>query len=358
MGFCSRQPERAGNLIASDDLLMNVIDSLQRLMGRKNRAGEQAPLNCPNEAEILRFSEKQLTRGRRKELTRHFTACGDCRDLLVFLRRFQPEALEPAEALSPEAVRQQTARILILIENDERQRRERASVSGPHGDRARERRGFFISYPQLAAMALAVFTFTVGGIYWLTRSEKPEQEAMQALALSTKEERRSAARISGDLPYSAYRATRGTTDTDDLQLQRAVNKVQFAESETAPVAARQALARAHLAFDRPKHAAQALAILNQLIAGGLQSPEVFNDLGVAQYQLERDDDAIAAFTRALEQAPAYAEAIFNRALAEERAKRNTEAKRDWQQFIILSSDANWKAEAERHLVSLATSAAP
>jgi tetratricopeptide (TPR) repeat protein len=337
---------------------MNVIDSLQRLIGRKNRAGEQAPLVCPKEAEILRFSEHRLAKGRRTELTRHFTACGDCRDLLVFLARFQPEELDTSEALSHEAVRQQTARVLILIENDERKRRERPDVPAPRGDLVRARKGFFISYPQLATIALAVFTVTVGGIYWLTRSEKPEKEAMQALALSTKDERRSAARVSGDLAYSPYRATRGTTDTDDLQLQRALNKLKFAGSETAPVAARQMLARAHLAFDRPEHAVQARTILNQLIAGGLQSAEVFNDLGVAEFQLDRDDEAIAVFTRALDQAPAYAEAVFNRALAEERAKRYPEAQRDWQRFITLSSDANWKAEAERHLASLSTSSAP
>jgi tetratricopeptide (TPR) repeat protein len=337
---------------------MNVIDSLQRLIGHKNRADEQAPLVCPKEAEILQFSENRLAKGRRTELTRHFTACGDCRELLVFLTRFQPETLEPSEALSHEAIRQQTARILILIENDERKRRERPAVPAPRGDLVPPRKGFFLSYPQLATIALAVFTVTVGGIYWVTRGERPEKEAMKALALSTKDERRSAARVSGDLAYSPYRATRGTTDTDDLQLKRALNKLKFAESETAPVAARQMLARARLAFDRPDHAELALAILNQLIAGGLQSPEVFNDLGVAQFQLYHNDEAIAAFTRALDQSPTYAEALFNRALAEERAGRDPEAKRDWQQFITLSSDANWKAEAERHLASLATSSAP
>ena len=358
MGFRSRQPGCAGNYIASDDLLMSLIDSLQRLIGRRNRAGKQAPLICPNEAEILRFSENRLAKGRRAELFRHFTLCGDCRELLVFLTRFQPEELKPAETLSHEAVRQQTARILNLIEDDERKRRERPAVPAPRGDLVQARKGFFLSYPQLAAVALAVFTFTVGGIYWLPRSETPEKEAMQALALSTKDERRSAARVSGELAYSPYRATRGTTDTDDLQLQRALNKLKFAESESAPTAARQMLARAYLAFDRPEHAEKARAILNQLLARGPQSAEVLNDLGVAEFQLDRDEQAIAAFTRALDQAPAYAEAIFNRALAQERARHYAEAKRDWQQFLTLSADANWKAEAERHLQSLATSSAP
>jgi tetratricopeptide (TPR) repeat protein len=335
---------------------MNLIDSLQRLIGRKNRAGKQTPLICPNEAEILRFSENRLAKSRRAELLRHLTECGDCRESLVFLKRFQLEEIKPSETLSHEAVRQQTARILILIENDERKRRERPAVPAPRGDLVRE--GFFLSYPQLAAVALAVFTFTVGSIYWLTRGETPEKEAMQALALSSKDERRSATRVSGEPAYSPYHGTRGTTDRDDLPLQRALNKLKFAESESAPVAARQLLARAYLAFDRPEQAKKALAILDQLIARGLQSAEVFNDLGVAEFQLDRYKEAITAFTRALDQASMYTEAIFNRALAEERARQYPEAKRDWQQFLALSSDAEWRAEAEQHLHLLSTSSAP
>jgi tetratricopeptide (TPR) repeat protein len=337
---------------------MSLIDSLQRLIGRKNRAGKQAPLICPNEAEILQFSENRLVKSRRVELLRHLTACGDCRESLIFLKRFQLEELKPSETLSHEAVRQQTARILILIENDERKRRERPAVPAPRGDLVHARKGFFLSYSQLAAIALAVFTFTGGSIYWLTRGEAPEKEAMQALALSTKDERRSAARVSGEPAYSPYRGTRGTTDTDDLPLIRALNKLKFAESESAPVAARQLLARAYLKFDRPEQAEKALAILNQLIARGLQSAEVFNDLGVAEFQLDHYKEAITAFTRALDQASLYTEAIFNRALAEERAGQYPEAKRDWQQFLALSSDAEWKAEAEQHLHLISTSSAP
>src|SRR3977135_1446995 len=146
MRFRSRQPGRAGNLIASDDLLMNAIDSLQRLIGRKNRAGEQAPLVCPKEAEILRFSENRLAKGRRTEVTRHFTACGDCRELLVFLARFQPDELDASAILSAEEVRRQTASIPIPMENDERKRRERPGVPAPRGDLETVRKGFFLSY--------------------------------------------------------------------------------------------------------------------------------------------------------------------------------------------------------------------
>src|SRR5947209_570682 len=115
---------------------------------------------------------------------------------------------------------------------------------------------------------------------------------------------------------------------------------------------RQMLARAHLAFDRPEHARQAQAILESLQGRGALSAEVFNDLGVAQFQLQNHEAAIMSFSRALEINPGYAEALFNRALAEESAIRYPEARRDWEQFLNVTTDANWKAEAERHLSAL------
>jgi tetratricopeptide (TPR) repeat protein len=61
------------------------------------------------------------------------------------------------------------------------------------------------------------------------------------------------------------------------------------------------------------------------------------------------EDAISYFTRALTKSPNYNEAIFNKALAEERAGHKDQAQQDWEQFINKSSDENWKSEAQRHL---------
>ena len=80
-----------------------------------------------------------------------------------------------------------------------------------------------------------------------------------------------------------------------------------------------------------------------------------NDLGVAQFQLANYKEAIENFGKALGQKPDYPEALFNKALAEERAGRHEDAKRDWQQFINQSSDPSWKREAADHLDLLLTS---
>jgi tetratricopeptide (TPR) repeat protein len=89
--------------------------------------------------------------------------------------------------------------------------------------------------------------------------------------------------------------------------------------------------------------------LKNLVATGNQSPEILNDLGVAQFQLQNYDEAIASFSKALEKSPDYTEALFNRALAEQEDDRIEAAKQDWQRFIHLSSDQDWKTEAQGKL---------
>ncbi len=186
---------------------------------------------------------------------------------------------------------------------------------------------------------------------------------MQALTLAMKDGRRTPARISGGFAYSDYTVTRGEGQSDDLQLERALSKLQSAEKESAPPAARQALARVHLAFNKPENAKRALAILAQLAASGVSSAELFNDTGVAQFQLGRYEDSLASFNKALEKSPGYSEALFNRALVnemlfnksradQERARYLEAAKNDLQSFIKMTSDEKWRAEAQRKLNSL------
>jgi tetratricopeptide (TPR) repeat protein len=195
---------------------------------------------------------------------------------------------------------------------------------------------------------MIICAIVAGAMFWLTRDRSPEA-GMDALRLAVKDERRTPARISGGLAHSRYLATRGEEDSEVLQFERALSKLKHAESESAPVDSRLALARVYLALGKGEEAKKAITILEQLIATGNQSAEIFNDLGVAQFQLGNFEEAIANFTKALEKSPGYNEALFNRALANERENRIEAAKQDWQEFIRLNSDEKWGDEAERHL---------
>jgi tetratricopeptide (TPR) repeat protein len=125
--------------------------------------------------------------------------------------------------------------------------------------------------------------------------------------------------------------------------------MQFAEDPSASVEDRQTLARVWLARGEPGYTARARAILEQLVKSGNQSPELLNDTGVAMLQLERYSEAINYFNQALAKAPSFHEALFNKAIAEQRAGRHAEAQEVWKKFIETSSDEKWKDEAQRYL---------
>ncbi len=318
------------------------------------KAGLPAP-QCPNEARILTYSEGKPSPRMRAELESHFAICNDCRSLLVLLTRFNNEPFENLTPVSEEGVKKQTARILAFIENDEQKRNTASREGDRHVHIPGEKKGFFVPYPQLAMVALVICAISAGLLVWQINSRKSETPAMQTLAQAMKDERRSETRISGGLDYSPYMVTRGAAESDDLQLKRALNKLKFAEDDSAPVEARLALARVHLAFEKPEHTQQAFAILGQLMSKGIESPEILNDYGVANYQIQKYNEAIEDFNKALGKKPDYAEALFNKALAEERAYRYSDAKQSWQRFIKLSSDAKWIDEAEKRLNALSNS---
>jgi hypothetical protein len=331
---------------------MGLIDKIQTwLRGGASHAAQA----CPAEADLLNYTEGRLTPPERARLERHFATCHDCRELLVLLARFpQEEIAQPP--LSAAEIQQQTARVLQYVEADERRKTERPTpepaVAAPQGGWA------WRFGTQFTAAGLLIVALVIGGLYLITRPPSPTESARQSLQLAMKDERRCAARLSGGFAHSPYAATRGTDDSPDLHLRVAAGQLKDIDSETAPTEQRQMLARVYLAFDRAEYTRQALTILESLRTRGVQTAEVFNDLGVAQFQLQNYDAAIASFDQALKVNPQYSEALFNRALAKEGAARYPEARRDWEQFINSPSDAKWKAEAERRLDRLSNYSEP
>ena len=327
---------------------MGLIDSMRDWLGGRQSRGSAQP--CPPEADILNYTEQRLPAPARHELEQHVAACADCRELLVLLARFPESEIAELPPPSSAEIQQQTARVMQLIEASERRN---AASAAPHPTGFAPRRGWAYRFrAQFAVAAMVISVLLIGGLYLMIRNEPASDAARHSLALAMKDERRSAARLSGGFDYSPYKSTRGGNDSPDFHLNRALGELRAAESDSAPPEMRQMLARAHLAFDHPEHARQAQAILTALRARGVETAELFNDLGVAQFQLQSNDAAIASFSRALEINPAYTEALFNRALAYESAGRYAEARRDWQQFLASAADANWKAEAEGHLAAL------
>jgi tetratricopeptide (TPR) repeat protein len=314
---------------------MRITPVLLRLIG------SSIP-GCPSEADLLAYSENRLSRVSRSQYEQHFAECGDCLELLAYLGR---EPLEVGQRLPDKAAAEQTGRVLSLIQADERKR----FTTTPQ---KRAAAGFYVSYFKLATVGLAISAIAVAGVLLLTRGQAPAAAAMDAVRLAVKDARYTQARVTG-LEYSRYGATRGNDSSDDdLQFSRALGKLKSAEQEGAPVNDRLVLARVYLARGTPEDATRALTILTQLAAYGVETPESLNDTGVAQLELQKYNDAIPYFSKALANTPTYYEALFNRALAEENAHRDTDARADWERFIDQAPEDDWKNEARMHLDSL------
>ena len=328
---------------------MSVRELFKRLVSGKKPQADSGSSNparrdCPHESDVMAYLQNRMPERDRGRMEKHFADCDGCRELFAYFARVPNEQLSEADSVltqpAEEEVKEQAAKVFAYIERD---------TVGARDLGERKKGGFYLSYPQLAAAALVFCAIAIGVVFWMTSGPSPEKSAMQMLAQALKDGRGTPARISGNLPHSDYTANRGAGEADHIQLERALATLKFAEKESAPADARQALARVHLAFNRPERARQALAILEQLTARGGQSPDLFNDIGVAWFQLGEYDKAIDSFTKALAISQNHNEALFNRALAEERAHRYSDAEYDWRRFISVASDDRWRAEAERSL---------
>jgi hypothetical protein len=342
---------------------MSLLETIKVLVGKIGPGRSHTPRpaagpECPHEAELLAYSLNRLSQHRREQLESHFLGCDDCRDFLALFARSADDATEhDIKPLTDSAIKNQASRILTYIKEDEFNRRRTGGGKRSVKDLIA---GLFGSTRQLVTAGLMVSAIAVGSVYFLTRGEPENVVAMEAVALATKDKRRIEPRLSGGLPYSPYPFVtrgpaegRGSTEGEDpqadLQFDRAQSQVQFAEDASAPAEDRLALARVYLARGEIDYTRRALAILEQLAAGPNPSAEVLNDTGVALYQLKRYPEAVAHFNRALEKAPSYDEALFNRALSEYQAGNKAEAREDWRMFIESSSDEKWKEEAQRRM---------
>jgi len=65
--------------------IMRISDVLIRLIGARDP-------NCPNEADVLAYSEEKLSKRNRARVERHFAQCDDCRQVLAFLGRESEKA--------------------------------------------------------------------------------------------------------------------------------------------------------------------------------------------------------------------------------------------------------------------------
>lgn len=287
-----------------------------------------------------------------ERLESHFATCDDCRESLSLFARLSSDTTA-SEPVTGQELKDQTASVIALIKQEEFNRKIQKQPIRQSEQKAP------VFYFRLAAAAVVVFTVTLIASVWLIDRTSQTEQAIESIALAMKEERLLEPRISGNLEWSRYTATRGREESSSdskraqLLLEDARNKLD-AEKASAKPEVFINLSRAYLAEGTRKGAETALAILRELETRGDLPAEALNDLGVALLQLDNYDEAITYFGRVLEKKPDFNEALFNRALAESRIGRSDEARRDWKEFINRVPDSGWKREAEKKLDMLDT----
>ncbi|HVT16455.1 MAG TPA: tetratricopeptide repeat protein [Thermoanaerobaculia bacterium] len=97
---------------------------------------------------------------------------------------------------------------------------------------------------------------------------------------------------------------------------------------------------------------EAKAYMARMPAGAKIDPDTLLNVGIRAYNEKKIDEALAEFSRVIEQNPQLAEAYYYRALTYLSKSRNKEAKADLQKLLELDPNNKFAAEAREFLKSL------
>jgi len=256
--------------------------------------------------------------------------------------------------LDENALRAQTASVLSLIANTDRRER----LSRTH-DSASRWKGlvFGFSYKALAASA-AIFVVAVSTYIFVSGYFSPASQADRLLAQAMKSNRNIAMQVPG-MAYSdiAERQRAGTTSTfDTIAYDSALRKVSPNGEIPTGKAEQLEMAKILIARNNGKQDAQkALQIIDGLPATG----ELLNLRGMALFSLAgnnalKNEEAIAAFTSALQTSPTPISSYFNRAIVEDHLGRREDAQNDLQKYIDSEKDPAWRNEARKQLSQISS----
>jgi hypothetical protein len=175
------------------------------------------------------------------------------------------------------------------------------------------------------------------------------------LVAAVGEERYIEARLTGGFKYGPLRsATRGAASTQDLALLSAAAELQARASSNPSAANLRSAAAAHLMLANDD---EAVAMLEQAAAKAPADAAVLADLSAAYLtraeRRSRPEDvplALAAADRAIAADAGALEALFNRALALQRLRRDAEAREAWLNYAARDRSA-WGDDARRRSVA-------
>jgi tetratricopeptide (TPR) repeat protein len=254
----------------------------------------------------------------------HLVGCDDCRSRLGFYMRLLSEDMSAEETTAIES---------FTAEWDKKGREKLARRTGTW-------KRWFLSGTAVAA-ALIMGLISVRFIMY----RMPQTDsASQVVQLLLSQQRPFELQMSNE-PHLPILRTRGTDDPG-------VSYGLLAGELTRLSADSHQMGRFYLVQKDFKRAINYLELAEKEVGA---SPEIHNDLGVAYLEGSGEaglQKAAREFRHALASNPAFAPAIFNLAMLQERMGAVSEAEAEWQRYLRVDSNSAWSVEARTKLQSL------
>ncbi|MBV9494470.1 MAG: CHAT domain-containing protein [Acidobacteria bacterium] len=204
----------------------------------------------------------------------------------------------------------------------------------------------------------AVIVIAIGLVPWLLAKRSPLDRLNK---LAPRSARVVETRLSGDMPWAAYRgpmrsSNGAATDPDRLKLGGEVGEIVDRANRERTASWQHAAGIGLVLIEEP---ADAVARLRTAAELEPKNARVWSDLAAAQYaaalRLDRPSlypEALASADHALRVDPRLPEALFNRALTLERLGLPVQAREAWTRYLAVDGTSPWAVEAREHLAKL------
>ncbi|HEV7766128.1 MAG TPA: CHAT domain-containing protein [Thermoanaerobaculia bacterium] len=215
-------------------------------------------------------------------------------------------------------------------------------------------------FPLPLAVA-AMVVLAIGLVPWALSFRSPFDRLGK---LAPRSARVAEARLSGDIPWAAYRgplrANNGAApDPGRLKLGGEVGEIVDRADQEKTASWQHAAGVGLVMIEMP---ADAAARLRAAVELDRKNPRIWSDLAAAQYaaalRLDRPSlypEALASADQALRLDPRLPEALFNRALVLERLGLKAQARDAWNRYLTVDGTSQWAVEARERLARLPVS---
>jgi CHAT domain-containing protein len=219
--------------------------------------------------------------------------------------------------------------------------------------------------PYLAIAATLLLVIGSLSVWRVLNSNRDVDKGLAALQSAFRAERPLESRIS-NFAYAPYVVTRGPGENkvDENELRRAELTLLEALKNKPTPAVRHALGKLFLA---KKECDKAIEQFEGAARDDPKNAQLYSDLGAAWLEkgkvdlagtgpgkgMEELGHSLENLNKALQLDPNLSEALFNRALCEQRLALYPQAETDWREYLKRDSTSPWAEEARRNLQALA-----